>query len=308
MRLLLVEDDTKLVRALTLGLEREGYVVDAAESGDLAMELARATDYEGIVLDLMLPGIDGFTVCRQLRSEGRWMPVLMLTARTDVTDRIRGLDAGADDYLVKPFDFGELLARLRALLRRGPIERPPTMAIGDLRIDAGTRVVTRAGEEIELTAREYDVLEFLARRPGRVVSRSELLDEIWSDYEGSPNIIDVYVGYLRKKLGARSSARSAARDSCWSPGETPDPRPADGLVHRGADGHHRGARPVRRPAVPRRHARHDRPRRAPHVAAARPPVRGRRAAGLRLVQRHGPAARRCDQVFDSGGRLLAYVG
>jgi len=201
MRLLLVEDDTKLVRALTLGLEREGYVVDAAESGDLAMELARATDYEGIVLDLMLPGIDGFTVCRQLRSEGRWMPVLMLTARTDVTDRIRGLDAGADDYLIKPFDFGELLARLRALLRRGPIERPPIMAIGDLRIDAGTRVVTRSGAEIELTAREYDVLEFLARRPGRVVSRSELLDEIWSDYEGSPNIIDVYVGYLRKKLG-----------------------------------------------------------------------------------------------------------
>jgi two-component system OmpR family response regulator len=184
-----------------VGLEREGYVVDAAESGDLAMELARATDYEGVVLDLMLPGIDGFTVCRQLRSEGRWMPVLMLTARTDVTDRIRGLDAGADDYLVKPFDFGELLARLRALLRRGPIERPPTMAIGDLRIDAGTRVVTRDGQEIELTAREYDVLEFLARRPGRVVSRSELLDEIWSDYEGSPNIIDVYVGYLRKKLG-----------------------------------------------------------------------------------------------------------
>jgi two-component system OmpR family response regulator len=201
MRLLLVEDDTKLVRALTVGLEREGYVVDAAESGDLAMELARATDYEGVVLDLMLPGIDGFTVCRELRSEGRWMPVLMLTARTDVTDRIRGLDAGADDYLVKPFDFGELLARLRALLRRGPIERPPTMAIGDLRIDAGTRVVTRDGQEIELTAREYDVLEFLARRPGRVVSRSELLDEIWSDYEGSPNIIDVYVGYLRKKLG-----------------------------------------------------------------------------------------------------------
>jgi len=201
MRLLLVEDDTKLVRALTLGLEREGYVVDAAESGDLAMELARATDYEGIVLDLMLPGIDGFTVCRQLRSEGRWMPVLMLTARTDVTDRIRGLDAGADDYLIKPFDFGELLARLRALLRRGPIERPPVIAIGDLRIDADTRVVTHAGAEIELTAREYDVLVFLARHPGRVVSRSELLDEIWSDYEGSPNIIDVYVGYLRKKLG-----------------------------------------------------------------------------------------------------------
>ena len=201
MRLLLVEDDTKLVRALRVGLEREGYLVDAAESGDVALELAAETAYEAIVLDLMLPGIDGVTVCRQLRSEGRWMPVLMLTARTDVTDRIRGLDAGADDYLVKPFDFGELLARLRALLRRGPVEPPTVVAIGDLRIDAGTRVVTREGEEIELTAREYDVLEFLARRPGRVVSRSELLDEIWADYEGSPNIIDVYVGYLRKKLG-----------------------------------------------------------------------------------------------------------
>jgi two-component system, OmpR family, response regulator len=201
MRLLLVEDDTKLVRALTVGLEREGYLVDAAESGDVALELAGATDYGAVVLDLMLPGIDGFTVCRQLRGEGRWMPVLMLTARTDVRDRIRGLDAGADDYLVKPFDFGELLARLRALLRRGPVERPAIVAIGDLRIDAGTRVVTRDGEEVELTAREYDVLEFLARSPGRVVSRSELLDAIWSDYEGSPNIIDVYVGYLRKKLG-----------------------------------------------------------------------------------------------------------
>ena len=201
MRLLLVEDDTKLVRALTVGLEREGYAVDSAESGDVALDLARATDYEAVVLDLMLPGIDGFTVCRQFRSEGRWMPVLMLTARTDVRDRISGLDAGADDYLVKPFDFGELLARLRALLRRGPVERPAIVAIGDLRIDAETRVVTRDGQEIELTGREYDVLEFLARRAGRVVSRSELLDAIWSDYEGSPNIIDVYVGYLRKKLG-----------------------------------------------------------------------------------------------------------
>jgi two-component system OmpR family response regulator len=201
LRLLLVEDDTKLVRALTVGLEREGYAVDAAESGDAALALAADVDYEAIVLDLMLPGIDGFTVCRQLRNEGRWMPVLMLTARTHVTDRIRGLDAGADDYLVKPFDFGELLARLRALLRRGPAEPRGILAIGDLRIDAAAHLVTRAGEEIELTAREFDVLAFLARRPGQVVSRAELLDEIWSDYEGSPNIIDVYVGYLRKKLG-----------------------------------------------------------------------------------------------------------
>jgi two-component system, OmpR family, response regulator len=201
MRLLIVEDDTKLVRVLTLGLEREGYAVDAAESGDLALELAEATDYDAIVLDLMLPGVDGFAVCRELRRAGRSMPVLMLTARTGVADRIRGLDAGADDYLVKPFDFGELLARLRALLRRGPVDRPTIVSIGDLRIDSGTRVVTRAGEEIELTAREYDVLELLARQPGRVVSRAELLDEIWADYDGSPNIIDVYVGYLRKKLG-----------------------------------------------------------------------------------------------------------
>jgi two-component system, OmpR family, response regulator len=200
-RVLIVEDDTKLVRALKLGLEREGYDVDASESGDEALVMAEETDYDAILLDLMLPGLDGFSVCEALRRGGRWMPVLMLTARTGVADRIRGLDAGADDYLVKPFDFGELLARLRALLRRGPVERPAIVSIGDLVIDSDTRVVTRAGEEIELTAREYDVLAFLARQPGRVVSRSELLEQIWEDYDGSPNIIDVYVGYLRKKLG-----------------------------------------------------------------------------------------------------------
>ena len=201
MRLLIVEDDTKLARALTIGLRHEGYAVDAAESGDDALALVETNDYDAIVLDLMLPGVDGFAVCEALRRGGRWMPVLMLTARTGVEDRIKGLDAGADDYLVKPFDFGELLARLRALLRRGPVERPMIVAVGDLRIDSATRIVTRGGEEIELTAREYDVLAFLARQPGRVVSRSELLDEIWDDYDGSPNIIDVYVGYLRKKLG-----------------------------------------------------------------------------------------------------------
>jgi two-component system OmpR family response regulator len=200
-RLLIVEDDTKLLRALTVGLEREGYSVESAESGDLALDLAAARSYDAIVLDLMLPVVDGYTVCRSLRRAGQWTPVLMLTARTAVADRIRGLDAGADDYLVKPFDFGELLARLRALLRRGPAERPAVMSIGELVIDSGTRVVRNAGEEVELTAREYDLLEVLARTPGRVVSRSELLAEIWADYDGSPNIIDVYVGYLRKKLG-----------------------------------------------------------------------------------------------------------
>src|SRR3954471_9339248 len=201
MRLLVVEDDAKLAAALGRGLRHAGYAVDIATAGGAALSDAAGGDYAAIVLDLMLPVVDGLEVCRSLRRRGCWAPVLMLTARTHVTDRIRGLDAGADDYLVKPFDFGELLARLRALLRRGPAEPRGILAIGDLRIDAAAHLVTRAGEEIELTAREFDVLAFLARRPGQVVSRAELLDEIWSDYEGSPNIIDVYVGYLRKKLG-----------------------------------------------------------------------------------------------------------
>jgi two-component system OmpR family response regulator len=204
MRLLVVEDDVKLARALRRGLEQEGYAVDLAVSGDDALEHAAQTVYDAIVLDLMLPGRDGFAVCEALRDGERWVPVLMLTARGSVRDRIRGLDAGADDYLVKPFDFGELLARLRALMRRGPAERAPVLEIGDLSVDPETRVVTGNGQEVELTAREFSVLELLARRAGQVVSRAELLDEVWEEnYEGSPNIVDVYVGYLRKKLGRR---------------------------------------------------------------------------------------------------------
>ncbi len=204
MRLLVVEDDIKLARALHRGLEQEGYAVDLAVSGDEALEHAAQNDYDAIVLDLMLPGRDGFSVCEALRDGERWVPVLMLTARTSVRDRIRGLDAGADDYLVKPFDFGELLARLRALMRRGPAERAAVLEIGDLSVDPETRVVTGNGQEVELTAREFSVLEFLARRSGQVVSRAELLDHVWDEnYEGSPNIVDVYVGYLRKKLGRR---------------------------------------------------------------------------------------------------------
>jgi two-component system OmpR family response regulator len=200
-RLLVIEDDVKLVLALRRGLQRAGYAVDVAETGEDALSHADAADYDAVILDLMLPGIDGFVVCETLRRSGRRMPVLMLTARTGVRDRIRGLDAGADDYLVKPFDFGELLARLRALLRRGPTDQPDVLVIGDLTLHPATRVVTQDGAEIELTAREFDVLEVLARRRGQVISRAELLDEIWEDYDGSPNIIDVYVGYLRKKLG-----------------------------------------------------------------------------------------------------------
>ena len=202
MRLLIVEDDAKLLRALTRGLRNEGYTVDVAQDGEEALTLATDAEYDAVVLDVMLPGLDGFAVCESLRRRERWMPVLMLTARTSVDDRIRGLDAGADDYLVKPFDFGELLARLRALRRRVPPERPAVVDIGDLRIDPATRLVTQAGFEVELTAREFEVLEFLAARQGQVVSRTELLDQVWDGhYDGSPNIIDVYVGYLRRKLG-----------------------------------------------------------------------------------------------------------
>jgi two-component system OmpR family response regulator len=208
MRLLVVEDDRKLVRALERGLGDEGYAVDVAYTGEQALALARSNEYDAIVLDLMLPGVDGFTVCEELRRMERWLPVLMLTARADVADRIRGLDAGADDYLVKPFDFGELLARLRALTRRGPSERPPVLEAGELRFDPATRVVTRAGREVELTAREFEVLEFLARHEGEVVTRRQLLEHVWdSEYEGSPNIVDVYVGYLRKKLEDPSGHR-----------------------------------------------------------------------------------------------------
>ncbi len=201
MRLLVVEDDVKLVRALQRGLQREGYVVDLAGTGDEAIAQASAYDYDAVILDVMLPGKDGFAVCRELRRNEQWVPVLMLTARDHVKDRIRGLDAGADDYLVKPFDFGEMLARLRALTRRGPSERPAVVEVADLRIDPASHVVTRAGREVDLTPREFALLLFLARRAGEVVPRTELLEHVWDESEdGSTNVVDVYVGYLRKKL------------------------------------------------------------------------------------------------------------
>ncbi|MEP6954979.1 MAG: response regulator transcription factor [Solirubrobacteraceae bacterium] len=200
-RLLVVEDDANLLRALRRGLELEGYAVDVAETGPTALAAATAAPYDAVVLDVMLPGIDGFEVCGTLRRRGRRMPVLMLTALTDVSDRIRGLDHGADDYLVKPFDFGELVARLRALTRRELAAGGGAPDLGDLRIDAAARVVTRGDRRIGLTARELAVLELLAARAGRVVTRAELLDRIWgTEYDGSPNVVDVYVGYLRRKL------------------------------------------------------------------------------------------------------------
>jgi two-component system, OmpR family, response regulator len=201
VRLLVVEDDAKLARALGRGLRHEGYAVDVVGDGDAALMQAAVWEYDAIVLDVMLPVRDGLAVCRTLRERDCWAPVLMLTARGQVSDRIGGLDVGADDYLVKPFDFGELLARLRALVRRAPPQRPARLEIGDLVVDPATHAVTRAGVAVELTAREFAVLEFLARNAGEAITRARLLDHVWDEnFTGSTNIVDVYVGYLRRKL------------------------------------------------------------------------------------------------------------
>jgi two-component system OmpR family response regulator len=201
VRLLVVDDDVKLSRAVGRGLRNEGYAVDVVGDGDAALMQAAVWDYDAIVLDVMLPQRDGFEVCRLLRERECWAPVLMLTARGQVADRIAGLDGGADDYLAKPFDFGELLARLRALTRRAPAERPPRLEVGDLVVDPATHAVELLGTAVELTAREFSVLEFLARHPGEVVSRAQLLEHVWDEnYLGSTNIVDQYVGALRRKL------------------------------------------------------------------------------------------------------------
>jgi two-component system OmpR family response regulator len=205
MRILLVEDDLKLARALARGLRRHAYAVDVAEDGDRALMQAAVYEYDVIVLDVMLPGTDGFGVCRALRDRGATTPVLMLTARDAVDDRIVGLDAGADDYLSKPFDFGELLARIRALLRRGSVAGPAQLRVGELLVDPARHRVTHAGRPVELTAREFGVLEYLARHPGEVVSRTRLLEHVWDEnFVGSTNVVDVYVGYLRRKLGPQA--------------------------------------------------------------------------------------------------------
>jgi len=201
MRVLVVEDQPKMARLVTRGLEREGYAVDVVVNGDEALWLARDHDYDAIVLDVMIPGPDGFAVCRTLREEGRWAPVLLLTARDSIEDRVQGLDAGADDYLTKPFAFAELFARLRALTRRGPVERPAAVTLDDLVLDPVTRTVTRAGTEVELSPKEFALLEYLLRHPDEVLSRSRLLEHVWDfAYEGTSNVIDVYVRYLREKV------------------------------------------------------------------------------------------------------------
>ena len=199
--MLVVEDDVKMAGLLRRGLGEEGLSADVARTGDDALWMADATEYDAIVLDVMLPGTDGFAVCRRLREAGTWTPVLLLTARNSVDDRVAGLDAGADDYLTKPFSFAELLARLRALVRRAPVERPTVLEVGDLRADPATRQVWRGDAEIGLSAKEFAMLETFMRRPGQVLSRYQLLEHCWDyAYENRSNVVDVYVRYLREKI------------------------------------------------------------------------------------------------------------
>jgi two-component system OmpR family response regulator len=209
MNVLVVEDEVKMAALIRRGLGEEGMTVDLAASGEEAVGMARASAYEAIVLDVILPGIDGFETCRRMRLEGIWAPVLMLTARGALEDRIAGLDGGADDYLTKPFSFAELLARLRALVRRGQSERPAIVEVGDLQLDPATHEVRRGETEIELSAKEFVLLEAFMRRPGHVLSRSQLLDQAWEyDFEHRSNVIDVYVRYLRRKIDVPFGVKS----------------------------------------------------------------------------------------------------
>jgi two-component system OmpR family response regulator len=201
VHVLVVEDEAKLVALLREGLRRRGMGVDVATTGEEALMRATTTDYDVILLDVMLPGPDGFEVCRRLRANEVWSPTLMLTALGDVRDRVRGLDSGADDYIPKPFSFDELLARMRALVRRGAPPRPTVLTVGGLRLDPAAHRVWRNDTELSLTAREFSMLELFMRHPGEVLSRFELLEHVWDDsYENRSNVIEVYVGYLRDKL------------------------------------------------------------------------------------------------------------
>lgn len=201
MRLLVVEDEPKMADLLRRGLVREGHAVDTAGTGEDALWMATEWDYDCIVLDVGIPLPNGFDVARGLREQGQWTPILLLTVRDSIADRVTGLDAGADDYLTKPFSFDELLARVRALIRRPVGERPPILAHEDLRLDPATREVYRAGQPIELTPKEFSLLEYMLRHPRQVLTRSELIDHVWDfAFDGTSNVVDVYVGYLRSKI------------------------------------------------------------------------------------------------------------
>jgi two-component system, OmpR family, response regulator len=201
MRVLVVEDDVKMAGLIRRGMREEGLAADVAIKGEDALWMAQANEYDAIVLDVMLPGLDGFETCRRLRRESVWAPVLMLTARDAVEDRVAGLDGGADDYLTKPFSFAELMARLRALVRRGPVEKPVVLEAGDLRLDPATRRVWRGDTEVALSTKEFALLETFMRHPDEVLSRYRLLEHAWDyEYENRSNVVDVYVRYLRQKI------------------------------------------------------------------------------------------------------------
>jgi two-component system OmpR family response regulator len=209
MKVLVVEDELKMASLLLRGFRKNGDAADVARTGEDAVWMVRAADYDAIVLDVMLPGMDGFETLTALREQGHWTPVMMLTARDAVEDRIAGLDVGADDYLTKPFSFAELLARLRAIARRGPVERPTLLEVGDLRLDPATKQVWRGTTEIELTAKEFALLETFMRRPGEVLSRDHLLEQAWDmGYDNRSNVIAVYVNYLRDKIDRPFGASS----------------------------------------------------------------------------------------------------
>jgi DNA-binding response OmpR family regulator len=231
MRLLLVEDDSRIARFVARGLQEQSYAVDVVAHSDEALYRVEINDYDLVVLDVMIPGKDGFATCRGIRDLGKRMPVLMLTARDAVEDRIKGLDSGADDYLTKPFEFGELLARLRALLRRPRDLQPAQIRVGDLQLDTGAQTATRGSRVISLTSKEYALLEFLARNAGRVIGRAEIAEHVWDEsFDPFSNLIEVYVNRLRRKLGeeGENSLLQTRRGSGYilsSPAELGAPAP-----------------------------------------------------------------------------------
>jgi two-component system OmpR family response regulator len=209
VRILVVEDERRMAALLKRGLTEEGYAVDHAAVGEEGVWLATENPYDAIVLDVLLPDLDGFEVCRRIREARRWAPILMLTARDGVADRVHGLDAGADDYLTKPFAYAELLARLRALIRRGVHERPAAISVGDLTLDPATKAVRRGDRQVALTPKEFSLLEYFMRHPGQVLTRTRILEHVWDfAFEGDSNVIEVYVRYLREKVDRPFGRRS----------------------------------------------------------------------------------------------------
>ena len=208
MRILLVEDDRNIARFVAKGLREQAYAVDVTTDGDDAIFKLSITDYDAVILDVMIPGRDGFSVCRELRASGSFVPVIMLTARDTLQDRIDGLDCGADDYITKPFAVAELLARLRALLRRGQYLRPMIIEVADLVLDTRAHRATRAGQELSLTTKEYALLEYMAREQGRIVSRADIAEHVWDEnFDPLTNLIDVHINRLRRKVDTGNLAR-----------------------------------------------------------------------------------------------------